>query len=528
MQQQLLDEVARYLFATLVIALAVIALAKVWPLAIGTASWQWWGIGIAVAVGVASAGAAMIHRRPSDLHAAMELDGRGQLQERIASAITLEPDHLSTPAGQALLQDAARHAERVEVAGFFPPQRHWKHALPLIPLILSLLLAACVPDATPRATADAMASPANEQVRHSAAALRRHLRENRQKAEDQDLPDASRLLSEMEEKLDPLTKPHAVGRREAAVRLNQLSDEIEKRRSELGNATQLRDRLKHLKELAAGPIGKIAEALRQGAAGEAANQLRQLQQRIQKGELTSDQQKRMAQDMQKLAERLSASVRQQAQAKQQLQREIERLQAAGDHVQAGRLRDQLQRLQAADRTIQQLQQMAANLSSCSECLNSGKANDASAQLDQLTQNLQQMQQAMNELQLLDNALQQLMAAKDSMQCQQCNGMGCTSCQGTDSLAGTGMGEGLGRGQRPEAESGGRFYESQVRADVRKGRSVVTGFAGGPNATGDVLTQIQSALESGDLRQADPVGEARIPRTHRDHARQYFDSLRDDE
>ena len=55
---------------------------------------------------------------------------------------------------------------------------------------------------------------------------------------------------------------------------------------------------------------------------------------------------------------------------------------------------------------------------------------------------------------------------------------------------------------------------------------MTGFVDGPNATGEVLTQIQSALDAIKARETDPVTEARIPQRHRDHARQYFDSLRE--
>jgi hypothetical protein len=95
------------------------------------------------------------------------------------------------------------------------------------------------------------------------------------------------------------------------------------------------------------------------------------------------------------------------------------------------------------------------------------------------------------------------------------------------LAGYGLGSGQGRGDRPESESSEQFYESQVRAQVGKGRSIFTGFASGPNATGDVLTEIQTAMDAADRQETDPVAEARIPPSHREHARQYFDSMRDE-
>lgn len=94
--------------------------------------------------------------------------------------------------------------------------------------------------------------------------------------------------------------------------------------------------------------------------------------------------------------------------------------------------------------------------------------------------------------------------------------------------GQGMGSGQGQWPRPENESDSNFFESQVRGKVGRGKSVIKGTAEGPNQSGDVLADIQQSIQTGEFEVTDPVQESRIPRAHRDHARQYFDALREGE
>lgn len=83
-----------------------------------------------------------------------------------------------------------------------------------------------------------------------------------------------------------------------------------------------------------------------------------------------------------------------------------------------------------------------------------------------------------------------------------------------------MGEGVGIGPRPEEKTDTGHYDSKVAAKLRPGEVVRTGDAGGPNLAGrsqeDVKEQILSSLSEAP----DPITNQKLPRVHREHARQY--------
>ncbi len=92
--------------------------------------------------------------------------------------------------------------------------------------------------------------------------------------------------------------------------------------------------------------------------------------------------------------------------------------------------------------------------------------------------------------------------------------------------GMGLGEGQGFGDRPEAETDSNFYNSRVRGEVRRGKAVVVGTAGGRNVAGQSQEEIKDFLQQASLDDADPLTGQRLPKAQRNHARQYFDSVRE--
>ena len=221
-------------------------------------------------------------------------------------------------------------------------------------------------------------------------------------------------------------------------------------------------------------------------------------------------------------------------AQQQLQRQMEQKLAQGDRQAAGELQKKLDQLKLSDKQMNQLDKLAQKLGECSQCMQAGEMQQATQALEQLAGDLEGMQQELAEMQLLEEALDQIASAKDAMACQNCNGLGCSQCQG-DLMGmgqgmgnGMGMGEGEGRGDRPEEETGTGFYDSQVRAKPGQGRAVATGVALGPNRSGQALEEIKAELEAGRRANDDPLTGQRLPRPQRELTREYFDSFRDGE
>ncbi len=117
--QQLFTAVVWSLTVALALAALGIALCKAWPLPVDGKTWVWSWIAGAVALGLLTAGIFTWLRRRGPLDAAVELDRRFGLKERVSSCLALTEDELGTQAGQALLDDASRRVVQVDVSEEF-------------------------------------------------------------------------------------------------------------------------------------------------------------------------------------------------------------------------------------------------------------------------------------------------------------------------------------------------------------------------------------------------------------------------
>ena len=79
-------------------------------------------------------------RGQSELDAAIEIDHRFGLAERVSSAYILSAADRDTPMGQALVEDAVRAIARVDVAPGFRLSLSRAALLPLVPAVVAFLL----------------------------------------------------------------------------------------------------------------------------------------------------------------------------------------------------------------------------------------------------------------------------------------------------------------------------------------------------------------------------------------------------
>ena len=89
-----------------------------------------------------------------------------------------------------------------------------------------------------------------------------------------------------------------------------------------------------------------------------------------------------------------------------------------------------------------------------------------------------------------------------------------------------MGAGRGQGARPEEKAETAFYDSHARQKVGKGAASLAGFVDGPNVKGNSEEEINRQWESLKSKSGDPLTGQRIPRKHRQHAKEYFDRFRE--
>ena len=87
------------------------------------------------------------------------------------------------------------------------------------------------------------------------------------------------------------------------------------------------------------------------------------------------------------------------------------------------------------------------------------------------------------------------------------------------------GEGPGGGKRDREKEKTGKYKSRVKAKLQKGQTVVTGDADGANITGRSTSEVREIVRKSMTDKAVPMENQVLPKSQRDHAREYFEKLR---
>ena len=80
--------------------------------------------------------------------------------------------------------------------------------------------------------------------------------------------------------------------------------------------------------------------------------------------------------------------------------------------------------------------------------------------------------------------------------------------------------------RPEKESDTGFYDSQVRADPKKGKGVIVDYVKGKGMAGQTLVEIKDAMAAKGSIDDSALTEKRLSKDHQKNAQQYFDLIRE--
>lgn len=538
--QRFLDILGWACFGTLLAALLLITISRFWPL--GVDAWAW--AIAAIAFGFLIAAAHTFWSRPALLEAAMELDRRFELKERVSSALALTPEDRETEVGEALLADAAGCIENLDVGGRFRVTPSRRLLLPLAPGVLAAIVALFVGQAVAEKKAIAKTEPALEQIQKATDTVRRQAAEQREKAKREGLQDAEKLFTKIEKETHDLKLQGS--KEKALAKLNDLTKTVAERRQKFGGAEKVKQQLEQLQKTPRGPADKFAKAMSQCDFSKAMKELNELQSKLEHGKLDAKQKAALAEQIEKMKEKLDKAQKAHEAAQKDLERQIKEQQKAGNKAEAQKLQEKLDQLKKQNLQMQQMQGLAQKLGQCSKCLREGDAADAAKSLAQMQADMkdlqEQMQGQLDEMKMLDDAQSQLAQAKDCMNCDKCGGQGCDACMG-----GQCNGEGDGDGQWNKGEGGGhgsgigtahgtnfrrgpaikpKVYDSQVKQRAGQGAATMVELVDGPNIKGNVQQQIQQQVESTKHGETDPLTNRHMPRKHGEHAKEYFDGLRE--
>jgi len=465
--------------------------------------------------------------RPSIASAATEIDRRFTLRERLSSTLLLTPADRETELGQALVADANRRAQQIDVRDKFTWGVHRGLFVPVLALILAAGLWA-IPDREapqPEVMANALTVT---QIKNSTKPLVEQLKKKRLEAEQQGLSAAVDMFKKLEGELAKLEKDTKLDTKQTLAKLNDIKQQLQQRREELGSSESLKKNLQNLEKFEAGPAEKLVDGLKQGDFEKAEQALEKLMEKLKNGELSQQDTQQLQKQLEQLQKSLAQAAQAHEQSKQALKEQIAQAEAAGDMQKAAQLQQKLEQMQAQDANMAMMQQMSDALAQAQQSMKQGDMQAAEDALAQMASQLQQMNQSDAELQDLDQLMDSLSQTKSQMACKQCSGTGCSSCMGNMSagIPGKGMGEGQGAGERPEEEDQVDFFDSRVRDPMRMGETVYAGKVGGENRKGSTQVEVQAAVLASMSTEPEPLDDTPLPKMQRDHTRDYFNSLRE--
>ena len=532
--QTFLRVIAVSLTIGFVIALVGVAIPRLWVVPVAPEVWTWSWIGGGAAVGVFGGWLYAFVRRRNDLQAAIELDKRFGLKERVSSSLALAPSERDSDFGQALLGDAQRRVERLDLREQFQLGWNARLLMPCVPMLALFALVMFVPHAVNQATASPTGTAETmARIKKAVAELEKKIALKKEELQKDGLKDADAALTELQKLADKLKSGETGDTKETLVKLNDIAKEAAKRKNELGASENLKKELEKLQKLEQGPGEKLADALREGKLGEAAKEVQKLMEKLQKGELNQEEREKLADQIEQVKNKIE-QVQQDMQKQQQaLKEEIEKKKNEGNPAEAAKLQEKLEKLQAQEQAMKKngLNKMAEKMGQCCKNMREGKDGQAAQDMKELSEDLQALKDQLAEAESLNETLEEISDAKQAMNCEKCQGQGCKACQNKNGFGqnkgqgnGDGLGEGRGFGDRPIEETDTKSYDSRVRTKPQKGQAIRVGDAGGANLPGRAAESVKQEVAASLAKEADPIDESSLPRDQREHSREYFEKL----
>lgn len=525
------------LFAALLVATVACAVPGIRPISVDIQTWNVAWIAGTIAVALFGSLAYALTTAPSVDRVALEVDKRFGLNERLSNSMAMVPTDRETDFGIAAIEDAGKKADEIQIAEQFRLEPNKVGWLPLaITPVLVVVLLLVEPVQLSEAGSDSSVDPAvAKQVQRAALQLKKRIEQQKRNADAKGLKEARDLFEKMERDLNKITEKKDTDRKQAMIALNDLKKQLDERRKQLGSSDQMRKAMSQMKSIQSGPADQAAKSIAKGDFGKAQKMVEQLASKLRKGELSDKEKEQLKKQVSQLKDKMEKAIEQQKKKEQDLKDKIEQARREGRTSDAQKMQQQLDQMkQQSQQQQQQMQQMAQQLAQAADAMQQGDSQSAADALEAMADQLGDMQQDMSELKDLESAMNELSQSKEQMRCKSCGGAGCQSCKGMGQGMGQGegegdgLGEGSGRGDRPEEEGDTNSYETQVRGQVQKGKSVITGFADGPNRKGVTREDLKNSIESAISEESDPLENQTLPRTERDHARDYFNKLRDEE
>jgi hypothetical protein len=522
---------------------------------------------------------------PTQQDAALEVDSRLKLRERVVTATVLPTDQRATSAGQAMLADAEAHLRDKNVANDFPVSLRWTAAvapvlaLALIAVVLfwnpaaidfNTLLAGDKKGATTKQNGqDVAKKPAaaaevkkpqeelpkskNEKLLAEIDADLKRLNEKYDKSDFEKNPEKAlektAELTKLEEKTLKFTK-------EKELELKQLADKLAQL-EKLGKKEEFKD----------GPANELNDALSKGEIDKAEDEIDELKKKVDKDELTKKEKDQLADQLEKMKDELTKQKeeverlnRDKEEKQDELQKEIDKAKQEGREQDAEELERELEKSPPPQKdTEEQLKDLADQLGKAQQGMEKGDKQEAGEALQKAKQSVQKMKKSVDQLAKGEQQAEKLKrerqeSAKSAQGEKGEKGEGQKSAQGekgegektgqaqaggekgdqpgdelTKSKSGPNKG-GIGAGQRninEDAKTGSEEARIRSLQDL-KGKSTFGGLTKGDGFTKKSDKELGQSIRKAAQDAPNASDVQTLPRDARDSVAEYFKKLGSDD
>jgi hypothetical protein len=495
-------------------------------------SLNWWVLGCAVGVFSGFAILQTARRAPSRTDAALALDDRFGLRERVVTVLSLTPDLDATPAAAALLSDAQNRIKPLKVREKFPVGLPLSSALVpaggLAVALIALFYHPSFPVAQGETGESRLAPQTKKDVEKKLEELTRKARTPEKPGERQKSEDLKRL----EARLDEIAKKPRDTTQQLRDRIKDMTPleeefkKLERDRAEkarmLQQQLQTKDKMEPNDVPKDGPAKEFSKALSEGDLQQAKDQLDKLMKKVQNNELTQQEKEQLGKQLDSLAKKMERAAEQ-----KNKQEQLKKLAQQGK-LSPEALEREMEKIKKDNEKLKDLQKLAQKLGQCQQCMKAGEMDQAAKALGEAGEQLSQMDLDEKEIDDLKDQLDRLKNVRNSM-CKACDGDGESDAENlnySDKLQNSkGKAEGA-MGRRPDGQQGKiRDYDARQQAQFNnKGKKVFDGYAPGQAFKSKPTSELAGDIQQAAQQAPDAIEVQRIPKAARDMAKGYFKNL----
>jgi hypothetical protein len=503
---------------------------------------KWAVLGSAATLGTILAIWSTIRTAPTNLSAALAIDQRFELQERVTTAFGLALPEQSSPAGQALMADANTRLEKVAVKGKFPVKVGWRAVFVPAQAAAIVVLALYPPPiltmwAGGGSKKDDDQAKAEEAEKAKPAIPRQFIKPPLER------PNKSEELQQLEAELNKLYDEHNRDNitekdkpeklRERQEKIATAEEKLKKREQEMAEKFQrLQEQMDKLTELdpgeaqKEGPADKVKEQLAKGDLEQAKEELDKLKKKAKEKKLNEKDQQQLKEQLKDMEDKVDRLQREQEKKKQALKDLIEK--AKKENRDADSLERELQKMEKEQQMTKEMQELAKSLKGARQALEQKDFDGLSEKLGDISKQLGDTQEELQDLEDIQEHLQNLKQMKKEG-CKECEGQGDPKKKGeggSEKDNAKGYAEGA-TGKRPENKDAKtkEGEEKRIRGFFDpKGKKTYGGATNGPafkkSSSAEIAGEIQQAVQ--DAPEA--VEVQRLPKGAKDMVKEYFEKL----